>query len=64
MTEFVNKLLAGEAASPVIEMKKGAIAKIEVGRRQAILKWYVPPKVVGSIQQASASNSRPKTVSK
>jgi phosphohistidine phosphatase len=65
MTEFVNKLLAGEAAPHAIEMKKGAIAKVEkVGRRPAVLKWCMPPKVVRSIQQASASNSRPKTVSK
>jgi phosphohistidine phosphatase len=65
MTEFVNRLLAGEAAPHAIEMKKGAIAKVEkVGQRPAILKWCMPPKIVRSIQQASASSSRPKTVSK
>jgi len=65
MTEFVNRLLAGQAAPHAIEMKKGAIAKVEkAGRRPAILKWCMPPKIVRSIQQASASNSRPKTVSK
>ncbi|MFZ0315029.1 MAG: phosphohistidine phosphatase SixA [Candidatus Korobacteraceae bacterium] len=65
MTEFVNQLLAGEAAPQAVEMKKGAIAKVEkTGLRPAVLKWYMPPKIVRSIQQASASNSRPKTVSK
>src|ERR1039457_3192149 len=35
-----------------------------VGRKPAVLKWSMPPKVVRSIQQASASSSRPKTVRK
>ncbi len=65
MAEFLNRLLASEAAPHAIEMKKGTIAKVEkVGRRPAVLKRCMPPKIVRSIQQASASNSRPKTVSK
>jgi hypothetical protein len=48
-----------------IELKKGAVAKVEKdGRKPAVLKWCMPPKVVRSIQQASASSSRPKTVRK
>jgi phosphohistidine phosphatase SixA len=63
MTEFLNKLIG--AAPHSVEVKKGSIARVEKeGRRGAVLKWCMPPKVVRSIQQASASNSRPKTVSK
>jgi phosphohistidine phosphatase len=62
MTEFLNKLI-GAARS--VEVKKGSIARVEKeGRKGAILKWCMPPKVVRSIQQASASSSRPKAVSK
>jgi phosphohistidine phosphatase len=65
MTEFLNKLLSGESGSDAIELKKGAIAKVEKdGRRPGILKWCMPPKVVRAIQQGSAKSSRPKTVSK
>jgi len=65
MSEFLNKILAGEATNSAIELKKGAIAKVvKTGREPAELKWYMPPKVVRAIQHASASNSRPKTVSK
>jgi phosphohistidine phosphatase len=65
MTEFLNKTLFGEGRHNVIEMKKGAVAKVEkVGRQTAVLRWSMPPKVLRSIQQASASSSRPKTVSK
>jgi phosphohistidine phosphatase len=64
LTEFLNKLLMGEDASDVIELKKAAIAKVEKSGSTATLKWHMPPKVVRAIQQSSASNSRPKTVSK
>ena len=63
MTEFVNKLIG----SPVnaVEVKKGSIVRVEKeGRKPAVLKWCMTPKVIRSIQQAAASSSRPKTVSK
>jgi phosphohistidine phosphatase len=66
MTTFLNKLVipSGEPAN-AIELKKGGVARVEKdGRKPAILKWSVPPKVVRSIQQASASSSRPKTIRK
>jgi phosphohistidine phosphatase len=63
MTEFLNKLVG--SPSSALELKKGSIARVEKeGRRAAVLKWCMPPKVVRSIQQAAASSSRPKTVSK
>lgn len=62
MTEFLNKLIG---ATTSVELKKGAVARVEKeGRRAAVLKWCIPPKVIRSIQQGSASSSRPKTVSK
>jgi phosphohistidine phosphatase len=65
MTEFLNKLLSGGAPFNGVELKKGGMARVEkAGRRAAVLKWSMPPKVVRSLQQASASSSRPKTVSK
>ncbi len=65
MTEFLNRLISGGASRNVVELKKGAVAKVEQeGRRPAVLRWCMPPKVVRSIQQASASSSRPKTVRK
>jgi phosphohistidine phosphatase len=63
MTEFLNTLLG--AAPHSVELKKGAIARVEKeGRKAAVLKWCMPPKLVRSIQELAASSSRPKTVSK
>jgi phosphohistidine phosphatase len=65
MTEFLNQFLLGEGAPNAIELKKGAIAKLEkTGGGPAVLKWCMTPKLIRSIQRASASSSRPKTVSK
>ncbi len=65
MTEFLNTLLSNGAPLHAVELKKGAVAKVEKdGRKPAVLRWCMPPKVVRSIQQASASSSRPKTVRK
>lgn len=64
MTDFLTRVLTGESAE-FIDFKKGAVAKVErEGRESAVLKWCMTPKVVRAIQQASASSSRPKTVSK
>jgi phosphohistidine phosphatase len=64
LTEFLNKLLNGDDARDAIELKKAAIAKVERAGSGSVLKWCMPPKVVRAIQEGSASNSRPKTVSK
>ena len=65
MTEFVNQMLFPEASRDAVEMKKGAMVKVEKdGSRPAVLKWSMTPKVIRAIQQASASSSRAKTVSK
>jgi phosphohistidine phosphatase len=65
MTDFLNRLLSGGSSFNAIEMKKGAVAKVEMDDHDsALLKWYLPPKVARALQQPSASNSRPKAVSK
>jgi phosphohistidine phosphatase len=65
MTVFLNQLLSGGSPLNAVELKKGGVAKVEKdGRKPAVLKWVMPPKVVRAIQQASASSSRPKTVPK
>src|SRR5271165_1847087 len=65
MTEFLTRMLAGCNSTEFIDFKKGAVAKVESGDcRLAALKWCLTPKVVRAIQQASASSSRPRTVSK
>ena len=63
-TEFLNRLVTGSDGES-IELKKGALARVDKdGSKPATLKWLLPPKLVRTIQAASAKSSRPKTVSK
>jgi phosphohistidine phosphatase len=63
-SEFLSHLVTGNS-SDAIELKKGAIARVDRGGgKRAVLKWMMPPKVARALQEASAKSSRPKTVSK
>lgn len=62
MTEFLNKLLITGGMQHPIELKKGAVAKVEKERRSnAVLRWVFPPKVVRVLHEISAKSSRPKS---
>ena len=60
MSEFLGKLI-GDGAEAGVEMKKGAVAKVEVDRKMAVLHWCLTPKVVRTLYESAAASSRPKT---
>ncbi len=64
MTEFLIRVVSGSNSAEFIDFKKAAVAKVEKGSGPGVLKWCLTPKVIRAIQKASASSSRPKTVSK
>lgn len=61
LSEFLTKLVSDEATTSTIELKKGALAKVEIEKRRPVLQWILTPKTVQTIQETSASRSRPKT---
>ena len=61
LSEFLGRLLGGASAEAAFDLKKGAVAKVEVDRRGALLHWCLSPKLVRAIQESLASSSRPKT---
>lgn len=61
LSEFLSLLVSDEATDSTIELKKGAVAKVELKRRRPLLQWILTPKTVQVIQEASATRSRPKT---
>ena len=60
MAEFLGKLI-GDGAEASIDLKKGAVAKVEVDRKVAALHWCLTPKVVRALYESAAASSRPKT---
>jgi len=60
LSEFLSLLVSDEATDSTIELKKGAVAKVEWKRRRPLLQWVLTPKAVQAIQEAPATRSRPK----
>jgi phosphohistidine phosphatase len=60
MSEFLGKLI-GDGTEASIDLKKGAVAKVEVDRKMAALHWCLTPKVVRTLYESAAASSRPKT---
>lgn len=61
LSEFLSLLVSDEATGVTIELKKGALAKVEIDKRRPVLQWMLTPKAVQAIQETSATRSRPKT---
>jgi phosphohistidine phosphatase len=62
LSRFLSLLLTGGANDRAIDMKKGAVARLDInGRWAAELTWCITPKIVRTIYDSSVANSRPKT---
>ena len=60
LSEFLAKLLGARSGGSV-ELKKGAVAKIDFDQKRAALEWCISPRLVRSIYDNAASSSRPKS---
>lgn len=61
LSEFLGRSISETGCEAAVELKKGAVAKVEVGRNAAVLSWCVTPKVLRTLYAAAAESSRPKT---
>ena len=61
LSEFVGRAISESGCEASIELKKGAVAKLETGRNSATLQWCLTPKMLRELYAAAAESSRPKT---
>ncbi len=61
ITEFLVHLLTGSENCDGIELKKGAVARVDVQEGKGVLNWLITPKMASKLQSGSAKSSRPKT---
>ena len=61
LSEFLGRSISETGCEAGTELKKGAVAKIEMGRNSAVLQWCLTPKILRTIYAAAAESSRPKT---
>lgn len=65
LSEFCSLLLTAEGYDVVVDLKKGAVARVEyTGKKNAVLQWCLTPKLVKSLQTSETARSRPKTARK
>lgn len=58
LSEFLSLLVSSGTSKAAVELRKGAVAKVEVtGKRSATLQWCLTPKVVRVLYDASSATS-------
>lgn len=60
LSEFLGRVIGGGGRAG-IDLKKAAVARVEVDRRRGFLHWMLTPKAVRTIYESANSKSRPKT---
>ncbi len=63
LSEFLGRLIGGGSRSG-IDLKKGAVARVEVNHHRGMLNWCVTPKVVRVLTQASPPQQPPRPARK
>ena len=61
LSEFLGRSISETSCEAGTELKKGAVAKVEMGRNSAVLQWCLTPRVLRALYAAAAESSRPKT---
>jgi phosphohistidine phosphatase len=61
MSHFLSLLVTGGLSERAIEMKKGSVARVEMGPKRSVLNWLVTPRLIKSTYTSVQVSSRPKT---
>jgi phosphohistidine phosphatase len=61
LSEFAGRLIADGNREAGVDLKKGAVARVEVNRQSGTLTWCVTPKLLKTLQASAAESVLPKT---
>ena len=61
LSQFLGAIISDSGCEASIELKKGAVAKVELRRTSGTLQWCVTPKVLRTLYDIAVESSRPKT---
>jgi len=59
LSEFLGRLISEPGGEAAVDLKKGAVARVEMRRNSAVLYWCLTPKILRAVY-AAAESSRPK----
>ncbi len=61
LSEFLGRIVSAAGCEADLELRKGAVAKVELQRTSGSLQWCLTPKVLRTLYAAAAESSRPKS---
>jgi phosphohistidine phosphatase len=61
LSEFLSRLICGGTGRGAVDLKKGAVARVERSRQQGVLQWCMTPKLVRTVYESAAESVRPKS---
>jgi phosphohistidine phosphatase len=61
LREFLGRVISERGCEAIVELKKGAVAKVEMRRSTGSLSWCITPRILRALHTAAAESSRPKT---
>lgn len=61
LSEFLGRVISDAGCEAATELRKGAVAKVELRRTSGSLQWVLTPKILRTLYAAAAESSRPKS---
>jgi len=61
LSQFLGAVISDSGCEASLELKKGAVAKVEMRRTSGTLQWCLTPKVLRTLYETAVESSRPKT---
>jgi phosphohistidine phosphatase len=61
LSQFLGAMISDSGCEASLELKKGAVAKVEMRRSSGMLQWCVTPKLLRALYDTAVESSRPKT---
>jgi phosphohistidine phosphatase len=61
LSQFLGSVISDSGCEASLELKKGAVAKVELRRTSGTLQWCVTPRLVRALYDTAVESSRPKT---
>jgi phosphohistidine phosphatase len=61
LSEFLGRCISEPGGEATVELKKGAVARVELDRNAGVLHWCLTPKILRTLYAAATESSRPKT---
>ncbi|MBI3644913.1 MAG: histidine phosphatase family protein [Acidobacteriales bacterium] len=61
LREFLGRVISSSGCEATVELKKGAVAKVETRRSSGSLSWCITPRILRTVHAAAAESVRPKT---